>query len=107
MQTDYEEMVDAVKKRHMGPSRLYVDSVVLTKSTETIWKNLEKYDSFGFSNGFQARNLRTYLRGPYGSFWYHLELWGPTFDRFLLTFSFRSDNLFSWRGQLLIVNRGG
>ena len=37
------------------------------------------------STVFQLQNLRKYPRRPCGSFWYHLELQGPTFDRFRKT----------------------
>ena len=39
----------------------------------------------------QLQNLRKYPRRPCGSFWYHLELWGPRFDRFRSIFP-----LFCW-----------
>ena len=40
------------------------------------------------STFFQLQNLRRYPRRPCGSFWYHLELQGPTFDQFHLNFQF-------------------
>ena len=43
---------------------------------------------------FQAGHLRKCSRRPCGSFWYHLKLWGPTFNRFRPAFLFFLKHLF-------------
>ena len=42
----------------------------------------------GFLKVFQAQILRKYPRRPSASFWYHLQLRTPTFDRFRHLFQF-------------------
>ena len=61
----------------------------LAKSTGKTGKIPEKILIFSdFLEVFQAQILRKYSRRPSRSFWYHLELRRPKFDRFRSTFSF-------------------